>query len=186
MYDLLEFLSAPSAKLVAFTGNQVQNYKSEDSSTTMLEFDNGAHATVDAFFCIPDEASRTRLEIYGSQGSIFAEGTIGQSQGGTVEGIFSIGAGGYDAAQTKDVARSFAPVPFAQLNPYTAECAAFADCILKGVEPAINNGDNAIRIMRSPNKAHASARDGKSRPSEASALNSRDARHQLAGRLRPN
>ncbi|MGI6356038.1 MAG: Gfo/Idh/MocA family oxidoreductase [Lentisphaerae bacterium] len=161
LYDLLEFFVGPIRKLVAFTGNQVQNYKSEDSSTTMLEFDNGAHATVDAFFCVPDEASRTRLEIYGSAGSIFTEGTIGQSQAGVAEGIFGLGAGGYDAKQTKDVVREFQPIEFPAVNPYTAECAYFADCILKGVEPAINNGDNAIRIMRLTEQAYASARDGK-------------------------
>ncbi|MDQ0289055.1 Gfo/Idh/MocA family protein [Oligosphaera ethanolica] len=160
LYDLLAFFAGPINRVVAFTGRQVQGYQSEDSSTTLLEFAGGAHGTVDAFFCIPDEASRTRLEIYGSQGSIFAEGTIGQSQGGTVEGIFGIGAGGYDAAQTKDVARSFAPVPFAELNPYTAECAAFADCILNKRPPQVNNGDNAIRIMKITEAAYTSAKDG--------------------------
>lgn len=161
LYDLLEYFVGPIRKLVAFTGNQVQNYKSEDSSTTLLEFANGAHATVDAFFCVPDEASRTRLEIYGSNGSIFAEGTIGQSQAGAVEGIFGLGTGGYDAQQTKDVAREFRPVDFPAVNPYTAECAYFADCILKGVAPELNNADNAIRITKLTEMAYASALDGK-------------------------
>lgn len=161
LYDLLAFFAGPISRIVAFTGRQVQSYQSEDSSTTLLEFVDGAHGTVDAFFCIPDEASRTRLEIYGSQGSIFAEGTIGQSQGGSVEGIFGLGAGGYDAAQAKDVVRSFAPVSFQEINPYTAECAAFADCILNKRPPQVNDGANAIRIMKITEAAYASARDGR-------------------------
>jgi predicted dehydrogenase len=160
LYDLLEFFAGPTQKLVAFTGNQVQKYESEDSATTMLEFVNGAHATVDTFFCVPDESSRTRLEIYGSQGSIFTEGTIGQSTGGTAEGIFGLGAGGYDADQNKDVERSFQPIPFEAINPYTAECAAFADSILRKQAPTVNDADNALHIMKLTELAYASARDG--------------------------
>jgi predicted dehydrogenase len=160
LYDLLEFFAGPVARLVAFTGNQVQDYESEDSATTLLEFRDGAHATVDTFFCVPDEAARTRLEIYGSRGSIFTEGTIGQSTGGTAEGIFGLGTGGYDAAQDKDVERTFQPIPFEPINPYTAECAYFADCILKNRPPEVNHGDNALRILRMTELAYASARDG--------------------------
>ena len=163
LYDLLDYFAGPIRRVVALTGNLVQGYASEDAATTLLELGNGAHATVDSFFCVPDEASRTRLEIYGSQGSIFTEGTIGQSTGGQAEGIFGLGAGAYDASQNKDVARTFGPLEFEKVNPYTAECTYFADCILKGREPALNGGDNAIRIMELTEKAYASARDGQVR-----------------------
>jgi len=161
LYDLLDHFAGPIRRVVALTGNLVQNYRSEGAATTLLELADGGHATVDTFFCVPDEASRTRLEIYGSRGSIFTEGTIGQSTGGQVEGIFGLGDTAYDASQNKDVARTFQPIPFEPVNPYTAECAYFADCILKGVEPAINGGANAIRIMQLTEKAYASARDGR-------------------------
>ena len=61
------------------------------------------------------------------------------------------------------MARTFQPVPFEAINPYTAECAYFADCILNGTAPALNGGDNALRIMRLTEKAYASARDGRVR-----------------------
>ena len=160
LYDLLEYFAGPIAKIVALTGNLVQDYRSEDAATTLLQFAPGCHATVDTFFCVPDESSRTRLEIYGSQGSILAEGTIGQSTGGTVEIISGLGTGGYDAAQNKDVERTFQPLPFEPINPYTAECAAFADCILAGQPPVLNNGANALHIMRLAEQAYASAKDG--------------------------
>jgi predicted dehydrogenase len=163
LYDLLDYFAGPIRRVVAFTGNLVQDYRSEDAATTLLELADGGHATVDTFFCVPDEASRTRLEVYGSQGSIFSEGTIGQSQGGQMEGIFGLGNAAYDATQSKDVARCFQPLPFAAVNPYTAECAYFADCILKGTAPAINGGENAVRIMQLTEKAYASARDGRAR-----------------------
>ncbi|NLF18291.1 MAG: Gfo/Idh/MocA family oxidoreductase [Lentisphaerae bacterium] len=163
LYDLIDFFAGPVRRVVAFTGNLVQDYRSEDAATTLLELADGGHATVDTFFCVPDESSRTRLEIYGSRGSIFTEGTIGQSVGGQMEGIFGLGDTGYDASQNKDVARTFQPIPFDPINPYTAECAAFADCILKGEAPVINGADNAIRTIELTEKAYASARDGRVR-----------------------
>jgi len=157
LYDLLEFFMDERIKRVsAITNSQVQNYKSEDSSTTILEFESGTHATVDCFFCIPDESTRTRLEIYGSQGSIFTEGTIGQSVGGAMEGIFGLGEGGYEAKQSKDVARKFRSIHFRKINPYTAECEYFADCILKNREPVTNNLKNALHIMQVAEKAYSS------------------------------
>ena len=158
LYDLLEYFAGPIRRIVARIGNLVQDYKSEDAATTLLEFQSGAHATVDCFFCIPDEASRTRLEIYGSQGAILTEGTIGQSRRGKVEGIFGLGDAAYDAAQSKDVVRRFARIPFRAVDSYATECAYFADCILRGRPPAINDPRNSLRIMALTEKAYASAK----------------------------
>jgi predicted dehydrogenase len=161
LLDLLEFFAGRAKRIAALTGNLVQRYKSEDASTTLLEFKSGAHATVDCFYCIPDEASRTRLEIYGSQGALLSEGTIGQSQGGTLEGIFGLGDAAYDAAQNKDVARKFEVIPFPTVNPYTAECEYFADCILREQAPALNDAKNALRILKLTEQAYASGRKRK-------------------------
>lgn len=161
LYDLLEHFAGPVRRVAAFTGNVVQDYRSEDASTTLLELQSGAHATVDCFFCIPDEASRTRLEIYGSAGAILSEGTIGQGDGGVLEGIFGIGDAGYEARQSKDVARRFRRIPYRKVNPYRAECEAFADCILRDEPPASNDGANAVRILTIAEKAYLSARTAK-------------------------
>ena len=60
LYDLIEYFAGPIRRIVAMTGNLVQDYSSEDASTTLVKLESGAQATVDCFFCIPDEASRTR------------------------------------------------------------------------------------------------------------------------------
>ncbi|MGQ9575336.1 MAG: Gfo/Idh/MocA family protein [Thermoguttaceae bacterium] len=158
LYDLLEYFAGPIRRVAALVGNLVQDYKSEDASTTLLEFKSGAHATVDCFFSIPDEASRTRLEIYGSQGAILSEGTIGQGAGGKLEGVFGLGQAGYDAAQDKDAVRKFQRIAFPAINPYTAECEYFAECVLRGRQPAINNSQNALHILAVMEAAYASAR----------------------------
>jgi predicted dehydrogenase len=110
---------------------------------------------------VPDESTRTRLEIYGSKGSIFTEGTIGQSTGGKMEGIFGLGEGGYDAEQNKDVVREFADVEFDKLDPYSEECAYFADCILNNRKPELNSGEHAIHILDMAIKAYESSKDNK-------------------------
>ncbi|MCY3023542.1 MAG: Gfo/Idh/MocA family oxidoreductase [Planctomycetota bacterium] len=158
LYDLLAYFAGPIRRVAALTGNRVHSYKSEDASTTLLEFRSGAHATVDCFYCIPDEASRTRLEVYGSQGAVLAEGTIGQSTGGRMEGIFGLGDSAYDAAQNKDVVRRFSPLRFSHVNPYAAECEYFAACILRAQPPALNNAAGALRIARLVEKAYTSCR----------------------------
>ena len=157
LYDLLEHFAGPIRRLSALTGHLVQGYESEDASTTLIQFASGAHATVDCFFCIPDEASRNRLEVYGSQGAVLAEGTIGQDPGGSMQGIFGLGAAPDDAAQRPPGARRYRPIPFRRINTYTAECEYFADCVLRGEPPAFSDAGNAVRIAQLTALAYASA-----------------------------
>ncbi len=161
LLDLLEFFAGPIKRLGAITGNQVQDYKSEDSATLLLEFKSGAHATIDSFFCIPDDAVKTRLEIYGAQGSFLTEGTIGQSLGGTLEGISSADNADYDATQNKDVERNFSAIEFVKTNPYTAEFEYFANHVMAGEPPALNSGASSLHIMRLTELAYKAALEGR-------------------------
>jgi predicted dehydrogenase len=158
LYDLLEYFAGPIRRIVACVGTLVQDYKSDDASTTLVEFKSGAHATIDCFYCIPDEASRTRLEVYGSHGAVLAEGTIGQSSKGKVEAILGLGDAAYDAAQSKDVVRKFVKLPYKAVNPYTAECEYFANCVRQGCQPELNDAKNALHVMTLMEKAYESAR----------------------------
>jgi predicted dehydrogenase len=81
LYGLLEYFAGPIHRVGALIGNLVHDYESEDASTSLLEFQTGAHATVDCFYCIPDKASRAMLEIYGSQGSLAIGLRRGPKQG---------------------------------------------------------------------------------------------------------
>jgi predicted dehydrogenase len=159
LYDLLGWFAGPIRRVTAMVNTLVQEYKSDDASTTLLEFKSGAQATVDCFYCIPDEASRTRLEVYGSKGAILTEGTIGQSMAGKMEGLLDAGAAGYDAAQTKDVVRKFSRLPFKKINPYTAECEYFAGCVLQNCPPALNGPANALLIADVTDRAYRSYKE---------------------------
>jgi len=122
---------------------------------------------VDCFFSVPDEASRTRLEIYGSGGSILTEGTVGQGAGGSVELLTKADAGGYDATQNKDTAAKFKPVRFRAIDPYAAECeylvwsqnSAGANGVLSNVVDGRRKKDG-VSLVSHANRAPAPTRKG--------------------------
>lgn len=131
--DLLEMMLGPAAEVRAVTGRLAHRYAVEDSATVLLRFASGAQATVDTFFCIPDFASRNRLELYGTGGAILAEGTIGQGAAGTMRACFGK-PGGYSARQARAAAEGIAVAP-RPVNPYRAEIEAFGDAIRAGALP---------------------------------------------------
>src|SRR5438034_6104196 len=91
----------PVSAVSCLTGHTVQRYATEDSAAVLTRFRNGALATVDTFFCIRDHSSKNRLELYGSNGSILAQGTLGQGAAGEMV-AFLEGAGKYDAKQVRN------------------------------------------------------------------------------------
>ncbi len=82
-------------------GNLVHHYAVEDIAVVLLKFEDDTLASVDCLFNTPDNASKNRLEIYGSLGSLLAEGTIGQGAEGTLKIISKKGFTHYDALQTR-------------------------------------------------------------------------------------
>ena len=143
--DLLEMFFGPAASVSCHIGNIVHGYKSEDGAIAALTFANGALGTVDTFFCIPDEGSRNVLELYGSDGSILAKGTIGQDPGGEMT-FYARAKGGYDAQQERDASQGLAirPTP---INTYRAEIEEFSQAILEG-RPSSLAGDLGLRSQK--------------------------------------
>ena len=139
--DLLEFILESRVKEVAcFTDRLVQDYQVEDSATCILRFENGAQGIVDNFFNIPDASSKNRLEIYGSKGSLLAEGTIGQSAYGEMIAYLEKEEKGYDAKQKRSNATS-EKVEVQPINMYQSEIEEFSKCIEKDLEPNISGED---------------------------------------------
>jgi predicted dehydrogenase len=132
--DLLEMFFGPVHAVSCLTHRTVHGYASEDSAVASLRFANGALGVVDAFFCMPDEASQNRLELYGSLGSILARGTIGQEVQGEMTAFLKEGAGAYDAQQAR-MASGGLPIQPTPVNPYRAEIEEFSRAILEGREP---------------------------------------------------
>ncbi len=160
LYDLLETFLGPIHKVLALTGNLVQNYPVEDSATTILQFESGVQATVDTFFNIPDEASKTRLEIYGSKGAILTEGTMGQDPGGSVEVLFKEEDSGYDPMQNKGDTARFVPLDYEKRDLFLEEAKAFVDALIEDKPIIENSGESGIHSMRIVDAVYLSARSG--------------------------
>ena len=128
--DLLEMFFGPVASVSCMINHTVQRYETEDNGAVLARFANGALATVDTFFCIRDRSSKNRLELYGSNGSLLAQGTIGQGSGGEMV-AFLEDAGGCDVkrSRTSGGGLVIAPPP---VNMYRAEIEAFSQALLDG------------------------------------------------------
>ena len=157
--DLLEMFFGPVKAVSCFTNRTVHRYHSEDSAIASLRFASGALGVADAFFCMPDEASQNRLELYGSLGSILAHGTIGQGAAGEMIAFSKEGSGGYDAQQARAAGGGIqiAPPP---VNTYRAEIEEFSQAILDQRPPAVD-GQIGLGSQKILAACYESARTGR-------------------------
>jgi predicted dehydrogenase len=157
--DLLHFvLGSPTEAVVALAGTKTFSYEVEDSGTVLLRTRDGAYCTVEANFNIPDSAARCRFEVYGTAGSMLAEGTIGQVEGGKLELLLSDGGGAYDSGQSRpDVHPQ--EVSLDPGNLYTKQIESFGESVLDGkpVEVPLSEALDAQRVIEA---AYESARSG--------------------------
>lgn len=162
-YDLLQHIIGSSIKEVfAFTDTLTFKYPVEDSSTTMLRFENGAHAVVDAFFNVPDAAGQDKLEIYGNKGSIQAEGTIGQLPTGKMVAYLSDSSKDYDPRQSKDSLQvTVREIDYEPVNMYAAELDYLSECIETNTAPRLNTGEDGLCILNVAKAAYESAVTGR-------------------------
>lgn len=163
-YDLLQFIvGSKIVDVFAHADTLTFKYPVEDSSTTLLRFENGAHAVVDAFFNVPDSAGQDRLEVYGNKGSIQAEGTIGQMPTGKMVAYLSDSSKDYDPEQSKtslDV--SVREIAFTPVNMYAAELDYLSRCIESGTAPSVNTGEEGLSILKIAQAAYESSATGRS------------------------
>ncbi len=157
--DLIEYITGgKTVKTTAFNDTKTFSYNVDDSSAVLIKLDNGVTGYVESNFNIPDEAAFCRLEFYGTKGSILAEGTIGQVEGGTVKAVFSGDDAGYAAQQNRDT--NGAVMLEAEFgNMYTKEIESFSDSILNGTPIQIPLSD-AIHIQKVVTAAYKSSDEG--------------------------
>ncbi|MFC2116508.1 Gfo/Idh/MocA family protein [Bacteroidota bacterium] len=157
--DLLEMFFGKLKSVSCFINNSVHSYESEDSAIVSLAFENGAMATVDTYFCIPDNSSKNVLELYGSQGSILAKGTIGQGAAGEMVAYLEGEDAGYDAQQARAAGEGM-PIDPTPVNTYLAEIEEFSQAIQENREPK-NNLEISLQSQKVLAACYESARTGK-------------------------
>ena len=156
--DLLQMFFGNIKKVSCFINNNIHSYKSEDSAVVSLFFENGAFATVDTYFCIPDNSSKNILELYGSKGSIIAKGTIGQGSSGEMVAYIENGQSHYDAQQIR-ITNDGMVIDPEPVNTYLAEIDNFSNAVLNNTAPWVN-GNTGIQNMKVIAACYESARRG--------------------------
>jgi len=154
LIDLLAMFAGPVRRVAALVRNLVQDYKPAGAGLQTGRRDHNPPG-------VPLRRARHRrlLLLRPRRGQPHPAGGVWLTRGAIErggdraehrreEGFFAAAAKGYDATQNKGVARTFERIPFPKVNPYTAECESFARCILEGRAPTINDGKNALSVLR--------------------------------------
>lgn len=157
--DLLEMLLGPVKSVCCSINNLVHSYQTEDSAVVMLKFANGAMATVDTYFCIPDDSSKNILEVYGSKGSIISRNTIGQGPAGEMIAYLNNSDGSYNAQQGRasESGLALSPEP---VNTYLCEIEEFSAAVLEN-RPALNDASIGLQSQKILTACYESAKINK-------------------------
>lgn len=129
----------------AYFSTRTFQYPVEDSAVIMFRSKEGVLGHIDVNFNVPDACAASRLEIYGTDGSLYAEGTLGQEEVGTMSYVYSP-QGSYDAQQSRSVAQSQTFTPESG-NIYQKQFAHFDSLILEG-KTCYDNARKALHIQK--------------------------------------
>ncbi len=99
--ELLEdILGEEIVDVKAFYNTKTFKYEVEDGAVVIFKTTSGVLGHIDVNFNIPDNASLSKLELYGDKGYIMCEGTLAQEEKGKLMHLYSP-QGDYSAAQNR-------------------------------------------------------------------------------------
>ena len=143
--DLAEYmLQDEIVGVTAFCDTKTFDYDIEDSANVMLKTKSGMVIYIDNNYNIPDDAASSRIEIFGTSGSIVAEGTVGQTDTGVLKCIYS-NQQDYVALQQRETAETEI-IEASNENLYTKELESFSNSILDGTSEEVSM-ESAIRAQ---------------------------------------
>ena len=103
--ELIEYLLGNRiAEVKSFYDTSTFSYEVEDSAIILFRTESGIKGHIDVNFNIPDAASESKLELYGTDGYIILKGTLGQEETGEMLYLYAP-QGEYDAQQSRVVAK---------------------------------------------------------------------------------
>ncbi|MBQ2662332.1 MAG: Gfo/Idh/MocA family oxidoreductase [Clostridia bacterium] len=131
-------------KIKGFFATRTFGYEVEDTAVITFKSESGILGHIDVNFNVPDSCAPSRLEIYGTDGSIFAEGTLGQEEVGKLRFLYAP-QGGYEAQQIRTVTK---PKSYCGkgANIYTKQFKVFGD-IIKSGKCDYTCAERALRIQ---------------------------------------
>lgn len=153
--ELIEYiLGEEITEVKSMTATNTFSYEVEDSAVVIFRTKSGILGTIESYFNISDEASESKLEVYGSSGYLIAHGTLGQTEGGTLTHLYAP-QGTYSAIQDRTVG---SPTKYEGDggNLYQKQIAAFGD-ILRDGTPDYTSADRAVHIQELVDKIYIDA-----------------------------
>lgn len=150
--ELAEFvLDEEIVDVKAFYSTHTFSYEVEDSAVVIFKTKSGVLGHMDVNFNIPDDASVSKMEIYGTKGAIVCTGTLGQDECGTMSYLFAP-QGDYEAMQNRVSAK---PKKYrgAGKNIYTKQVAAFKK-LLAAKKPNYKMAKRAVHIQALTDKIY--------------------------------
>ena len=121
------------------------SYEVEDTAVILFKSKKGVLGHIDVNFNIPDNCAASKLEIYGTEGSLYAEATLSQEETGKMKYIYSP-QGAYDAQQNRIVTK--ARTYYGKKgNMYCKQFKAFNAILAKGI-PDYANAEQALHIQK--------------------------------------
>lgn len=148
--DLLKYILQDNVtKVAGMVDNKVFHYEVEDSASALLKMQKGAACYIDAYNNIPDDAAPCLLEIYGTKGSIIADGTIGQECKGKIRVMIEGSESGYISQQNREQKAFETLLEYEKHNIYAKQLQAFSECILTDSLPEVSLSDSydTMRII---------------------------------------
>lgn len=129
--DLLRYLLEDEVEWVfGDISTKTFTYEVDDSADCLLHMKKGTCCYVDVHFNVPDEAAKGMLEIYGTKGSILAQGTIGQEGKGKVYLNISGEGEEYQSQQIRKSEHMGEELLYNWENIYASQIQAFSEAII--------------------------------------------------------
>lgn len=145
LVDLLLWQLGPVAQVQAQMENGAFGYETEDTCSAVLHFASGALATLTCSTAVT--APRSELALYGEQGCLVGENTIGIGTWGRLL-----------AGDAQGLTECSLDLP--ATGPYHLELAAFSEALRAGTEPPVP-GEAGLAAARVIDAIRQSAREGR-------------------------
>lgn len=143
--ELIEYvLGDKISEVSGFYTTHTFSYEVEDSAVMAFKTKNGVLGHVDVNFNIPDKASVSKMEIYGTEGYIICNGTLGQEETGKMFYLYAK-QGDYVAQQnrTSDKPKTYKGK---QGNLYLKQIQDFCKIVQKG-KPDYRYANEAVHVQ---------------------------------------
>ncbi len=162
--DLMEYISGMKAVRVASFNKNLSfikdhpDYDVEDSSTILMEMENGAQFTVISNFNLPISVTGNGVTIMGTRGMLVSEGNVNQVDAGTL--VKKSIAGAEDTGFMLNMAQPVVENGSDEFsNMYMHEVSSFADSVLND-KPLEVPAEDAVHVQKVIFQAYKSSEQG--------------------------